>query len=195
MGDNDASTKPEVNAASREAKRAVRRTLRAARRARRDMGETSEREADGRRLLRLAEPALRTASCVATFEPLDTESNLEPINARLLENGRVIVPITLEDLDLSWRDLATGEDLGKDAIALADVVVAPALAIGARGERLGQGGGCYDRALPRRREGTPVIAVVFPDEFGVDFPTQAHDERVDAVLTVNGLTWLREPLR
>ena len=195
MADNAVRSGTDENGDTRALKKSVRAALRAARRERRDLADTDARRADGQRLLSHVEPYLRGAACVATFEPLDTESNLEPLNAHLLEQGRVIVPITHEDLDLSWRDLATGEDLGKDAIALADVVIAPALAIGAHGARLGQGGGCYDRALPRRREGTPVVAVVFPDEFGVDFPTETHDERVDAVLTVNGLTWFGEPLR
>ena len=34
-----------------------------------------------------------------------------------------------------------------DAVALADVVLAPGLAVDRTGTRMGQGGGCYDRAL------------------------------------------------
>lgn len=193
MGDEKVSAVAEQSPEVREEKRAIRRRLRAARRERRDLGNQGARIADGATLLAYAREVVDAATCVATFEPIDTESNLEPLNAHLLERGRVIVPITLDDLDLSWRDLATGEDLGKDGIALADVVVAPALAIGRSGERLGQGGGCYDRALPRRRDGVDIIAVVFPDEFGVTFPTEAHDERVDAVLTTDGITRFSAP--
>ena len=38
-------------------------------------------------------------------------------------------------------------ELGTDAIKLADVVLAPAIAVDTRGVRLGQGGGWYDRAI------------------------------------------------
>lgn len=200
MADNDACSDAEIARSARRTKGEARRTkgdlrrsLRAARRARRDASDSTARQREGETLLQRARPLLADAACVATFEPMDTEANITPLNAHLLERARVIVPITLDDLDLAWRDLATGADLGKDAIGTADVVLTPALAIGADGERLGQGGGSYDRALPRRRDGATVIAVVFPDEFAVSFPSEAHDERVDGVLTTEGVTWCRRP--
>ena len=52
--------------------------------------------------------------------------------------------------------------LGPDAVALADLVLAPGLAVDRTGTRMGQGGGCYDKALPRRRPGTPVVVVLHP---------------------------------
>ena len=55
-----------------------------------------------------------------------------------------------------------GPPLGRDAIAAADLVLVPALAVDVAGRRLGQGGGSYDRALPRAT--APVVAVVFGDE-------------------------------
>ena len=183
---------PTPDERERLAKRELRTRLRAARRERRDATSPEQRHADGLALLHHLEPLLARATCVTSFEPLASESNLEPINAAVRARGRLLVPITLADLDLSWRDAATGDDLGTGGIAAADLVIAPALAIGPNGERLGQGGGCYDRALPRRRPGTPVVAVVFPDELltGPDaprIPVEAHDERVDAALTVDGL--------
>lgn len=183
---------PTPDERERVAKRDLRTRLRAARRERRDATSAEQRHADGLALLHHLEPLLARATCVTSFEPLASESNLEPINAAVRARGRVLVPITLADLDLSWRDAATGDDLGAGGLAAADLVIAPALAIGPNGERLGQGGGCYDRALPRRRPGTPVVAVVFPDELltGPDapsIPVEAHDERVDAALTVDGL--------
>ena len=81
------------------------------------------------------------------------------------------LPVVLPDLDLDWAlytgpdDLApavrgllepTGPRLGMEAVAGADVVLVPGLAGLADGERLGQGGGCYDRALARVTPGTPV---------------------------------------
>ena len=183
---------PTPDERERVAKRDLRARLRAARRERRDATSPEQRHTDGLALLHHLEPLLARATRVTSFEPLTSESNLEPINAAARARGRLLVPITLADLDLSWRDVATGDDLGTSGIAAADLVIAPALAIGPNGERLGQGGGCYDRALPRRRPGTPVVAVVFPDELltGPDapsIPVEAHDERVDAALTVDGL--------
>ena len=77
------------------------------------------------------------------------------------------------------------------AIATADLVLVPALAVDGTGMRLGQGGGSYDRALARTS--APVVAVVFGDEVLESLPAEDHDRSVDGVLTPDrGLRWLRE---
>lgn len=172
-------------------KKTLRAQLRAARRARREQTSTAEKSASGARLAQilLNVPEVASAQCIATYEPLPTEPDVAQLVAALPSHTQVLVPITLTTLDLSWRDLRTGADLGRDAIALADVILTPAQGIGPHGERLGQGGGCYDRALPRRRPDAPVIAVVFPDEVGMPIPVEDHDEPVDAVATLDGVSW------
>ncbi|EJZ87069.1 5-formyltetrahydrofolate cyclo-ligase [Schaalia turicensis ACS-279-V-Col4] len=81
-----------------------------------------------------------------------------------------------------------------DELAKADLIVVPALAVDARGVRLGQGGGWYDRALEHARPGVPIIAVVFDNEFFSDprdyLPVEPHDQRVNGVLTPSGYTRL-----
>lgn len=123
---------------------------------------------------------------------------------------RVIVPITLPDLDLDWTVAPRADDpattsgetpsagvhtayapLGRDAIGEADLVLIPGLAVDQAGTRLGQGGGCYDKALPRRRPGQQVIVVLHPEEFPADaLPREPHDVAVGAVLTADGLVLL-----
>ena len=53
---------------------------------------------------------------------------------------------------------------GVDAIARADVVLVPALAVDQAGNRLGRGGGSYDRALARVGPLIPVIALLYDAE-------------------------------
>ena len=73
-------------------------------------------------------------------------------------------------------------------------MLVPALAVDRHGRRLGQGGGSYDRALPRTS--APVVAVVFGDEVLDTLPAEPHDRSVDGVLTPDrGLRWLRESPR
>lgn len=83
---------------------------------------------------------------------------------------------------------------GADELAKADLIVVPALAVDARGVRLGQGGGWYDRALEHARPDVPIIAVVFEDEFFSDpdnyLPVEPHDQQVNGVLTPSGYTRL-----
>jgi len=93
--------------------------------------------------------------------------------------------------------LRAGPDLGPGALAAADVVLVPALAVDTAGRRLGRGGGYYDRALGelRARRGwlPPVVALVHDDEVldaGVEpVPAEAHDVRVSHVATPG--RWMR----
>ena len=64
-----------------------------------------------------------------------------------------------------------------------DLVVVPGLAFTADGRRLGQGGGHYDRFLPRLRAGCVTIGAAFAEQLVDDLPTEPHDRRVDHVVT------------
>ncbi len=131
---------------------------------------------------------------VTLYESRSAEPPTASLVAALLARGlRVLVPITEPDLDLDWCDVTdpSRTPLGHDAIGAAALVLAPGLAVDAAGTRLGQGGGCYDRALPRRAAGTPVVVLLHPGELGGEpLPRDAHDQPVDGVLTVDGVTWV-----
>lgn len=131
---------------------------------------------------------------VTLYEATDVEPPTAALTAALHEAGvRVLVPITTADLDLDWCDVAdpARTPLGLGGIALADLVLTPGLAVGRDRTRLGQGGGCYDKALPRRREGVPVVTLLHPEELTDDtLPRDSHDHLVDGVLTAAGVTWL-----
>jgi 5-formyltetrahydrofolate cyclo-ligase len=194
---------------ARDPEKSARRTeLRARRRAlavARDLATDGDRLAD--HVLRLlAELGLGGGAVVTSYVAVPGEPPTAPLNAALAAHGiRVLVPITLPDFDLDWNDATDGSasPLGPDAVALADVVLAPGLAVDQHSTRMGQGGGCYDRALPRRRPGTPVVVVLHPGELvdGTDspLPRQPHDQAVDAVVTAEGVTdlglspWSRTP--
>ncbi|HWC23013.1 MAG TPA: 5-formyltetrahydrofolate cyclo-ligase [Flexivirga sp.] len=124
----------------------------------------------------------------AIYEALPTEPPTHGIRAALVSLGvRLIVPTLLADNDLSWRDPASGADLGIAAISDADLILVPGLAVDrATGIRLGQGGGSYDRTLDRKAPGTPVLAVLFDAEVMDGVPSEPHDCIVDAVLTPSG---------
>ena len=63
---------------------------------------------------------------------------------------------------------AAGERLGVDAVATADAVLVPGLAVSSRGERLGRGGGSYDRALGRVPVGTFTCVLLHDEEVGIE---------------------------
>ncbi|MGF0117977.1 5-formyltetrahydrofolate cyclo-ligase [Promicromonospora sp. Marseille-Q5078] len=152
-------------------------------------------------------PAVRDARVVATYVSRPTEPGTRVLLEQLAERGtRVLLPVLGAGLARDWAEYAGPDDLlerapgrppepggpalGPDAITLADVVVAPALAVDDRGVRLGQGGGWYDRSLKIRRPGVPVVALVFPEELYDSaehpLPTADHDVPVHAVVTPEG---------
>lgn len=177
-------------------KTARRSVLRAARRAlaaTRDVDD-DERALEHHVLALVDELGLGRGAVVTSYAAVPGEPPTAPVNAALAARGiRVLLPITLPDLDLDWHDAAddTHTPLGLDAVAAADLVLAPGLAVDRSGTRMGQGGGCYDKALPRRRAGVPVVVVLHPGELlgpgDAALPREAHDQLVDAVVTADGL--------
>ncbi|WP_166850398.1 5-formyltetrahydrofolate cyclo-ligase [Isoptericola sp. BMS4] len=159
-------------------------------------------------------PAVREARTVATYASRPAEPGTGELLNRLSARGvRVLLPVLGAGLARDWAEYAgpddllerapgrppepSGPTLGADAIAQADVVVAPALAVDGRGVRLGQGGGWYDRLLTKVRPGVPVVAIVFPEEvYDGDehpLPSEEHDVPVDAVVTPEGWRPLPAP--
>jgi 5-formyltetrahydrofolate cyclo-ligase len=174
--------------------------LRAAIRARRAARGEAELAAAGAALAEHAGAVVDVVSTrpiVAAFVGAKGEPPTLPLLDALLDCGlRVMLPILRSDMDLDWGEYAgtasleparlgllepIGPGLGQDAVAEADLVLAPALAVDRTGRRLGQGGGSYDRALPRAT--ARVIAVVFDDEVLDAVPAESHDRRVDGILT------------
>lgn len=132
----------------------------------------------------------RRTGTVTLYESLPVEPPTEALLAALREAGiRVLLPITLPDLDLDWfaADDPERAPLGKDAIAQADLVLTPGLSVDRHGTRLGQGGGCYDKALPRRARGIRVHTLLHPGELSEEsLPREVHDMPVDGVVTAEG---------
>jgi 5-formyltetrahydrofolate cyclo-ligase len=167
-------------------------------RGRRSLLEVSEgARAIARHLVETSE--VRRAATVAAYVSIGTEPGTGPLLDALTAMGRrVILPVVLPDLDLDWavydgpdglararRGLLepTGERLGLEAVATADVVLTPGLAVDRTGMRLGQGGGCYDRALGRVPVGTFTCTLLYDGEVLDEVPAAPHDRRVTAVVT------------
>ncbi len=77
----------------------------------------------------------------------------------------------------------TTDRLPAEAIGRADVVLCPGLAGTATGDRLGRGGGWYDRVLPLVRSGTAVVLLLNDDEVVDTLPTGPSDCPVDVIVT------------
>jgi 5-formyltetrahydrofolate cyclo-ligase len=151
-----------------------------------------------------AAPEVRRAACVAAYVAVGSEPGTAPLLHALHAAGkRVLLPLLLPDGDLDWAVYAgdqslvparrgllepTSPPLGPAAVAGADAVLVPGLAVSPLGDRLGRGGGSYDRALGRVPVGTFVCCLLYDDEVAVDVPVEPHDRRVTAVASPSGIT-------
>ncbi|SDD97879.1 5-formyltetrahydrofolate cyclo-ligase [Nocardioides lianchengensis] len=163
-----------------------------------DVGEGARRTAEHL----LAAPEVRRAATVAAYVSIGTEPGTGLLLRALADAGRrVVLPVLLPDGDLDWgtyrgdtslaparRGLLEPVDrLGVDAVATADVVLVPGLAVSPTGMRLGRGGGSYDRALARVPVGTFTCVLLNDDEVGVEVPVEPHDRAVTAAASPSGI--------
>ncbi len=178
-------------------KRDLRRTMRSLRgRLAAETPDAAERAAEALDL-----GALPAFASVSGYHPLGAELDPGPLVRRLQATlARVALPVCEgRDRPLifrAWdpRDVLVPDALGVPsppptaALVRPDLVIAPLLAFDRRGSRLGQGGGHYDRTLAQLRSEGPVfvLGLAYAGQELDAVPGEAHDQRLDAILTENG---------
>ena len=142
----------------------------------------------------LSASELKNATNIASYISYEFEPETSDINQRLIKDGKkVFLPRLLENNDIQWVSWnGSSENLTKvekiyepigDAVEVElDVIILPALHVDRMGNRLGQGGGSYDRALSRSK--AFKIALLHYGELTSEIlPVQPHDEKIDAAAT------------
>ncbi|MCV7178159.1 5-formyltetrahydrofolate cyclo-ligase [Mycolicibacterium sphagni] len=188
-----------------------REALFAARRAVPDSIRAAEAEALSDHLAQIVGPD----DAVCAYLPVGSEPGSPEMVDRLRKLcARVLLPVTRSGADgrplaLLWGVYVPGALvaarfgllepaepwLPSSAVAEADVVLVPALAVDRNGVRLGRGGGFYDRSLALCRPGARLVAVVRDEEVVDELPSEPHDIRVTHVVTPKqGLFALAGPL-
>ncbi len=84
--------------------------------------------------------------------------------------------------DFSLSRFGIREPVGDRYEGVIDVIVMPLLAVDERGNRLGYGGGYYDRFLQKYPDATRV-AYCYDFQILKDVPTESWDEKVDLIVT------------
>jgi 5-formyltetrahydrofolate cyclo-ligase len=171
------------------AKTALRRRLLAAR------GRlTDAQRAEAARAVRdavLGLPETQMAGTAAAYYSVGTEPDTRGLIYALWKRGTyILLPLLLPDGDLDWASYEGPDSLaagprgllqpsepprGVGAVASADLVIVPALAVDRRGVRLGRGGGSYDRALARVGAPVPTVALLHDGELIDEVPAGPHD--------------------
>lgn len=170
------------------------------------------RAAEARKLNEQLGLAVNSGSTVCAYVPVGTEpGSVAMLDLLLARARRVLLPVARTAGDgtpmrLRWgvyrpAELVPGRWglleppepwLPESALAEAEMVVVPALAVDRRGTRLGRGRGFYDRSLDGRNPQARLIALVRDAEFVDELPADPHDVPMTHVLTPErGLVALR----
>lgn len=145
-------------------------------------------------------PEVERARTVMLFYSFGTEVATGGMSERVLRAGkRLLLPYLATDGSMEAAEIRPGEDLEpteygprEPARRVAvdptevDVIIAPGLAFDRLGNRLGYGGGYYDRYLGRMAPVATRIGVAFSLQLVDLIPTEPDDQRVDIVVTDQG---------
>jgi 5-formyltetrahydrofolate cyclo-ligase len=148
------------------------------------------------------------AGTIAAYVSVGTEPGTRGLVYALWKRGAyVLLPLLLADGDLDWASYEGPDSLaagprgllqptepprGVAAVASADLVIVPAVAVDRAGRRLGRGGGSYDRALARVGRAVPTVALIYDGELVDEVPFGRHDLPVSlAAQPGPGITRLR----
>jgi 5-formyltetrahydrofolate cyclo-ligase len=146
----------------------------------------------------LAMASALSAEVVAGYHPQGGEMDPGPLIRALAAKGaRAVLPrAARRDAPLRFHAADDPTPKTPDAygvpapaasaeILTPDLVIVPLLAFDARGGRLGQGAGCYDRTLAdlRSRGAVWVLGLAYAGQEVAKVPAEDHDQLLDAVLT------------
>ncbi|MER2520777.1 MAG: 5-formyltetrahydrofolate cyclo-ligase [Bdellovibrionales bacterium] len=149
---------------------------------------------------------IRPNTVVASYHPQRCEISPEPLIAALRERGcEIALPVVIgKHQPLTFRAFSPGnalapgfggipEPLPQAETLSPDLFLVPLLAFDRQGNRLGYGGGYYDRTLNLARLCKRVLAIglAYSCQEIENVPHGSHDMRLDAVLTEKEL--LRMP--
>ena len=146
-------------------------------------------------------PFYREAGMIMFFLNFRSEVETgEMVEKNLARGGRVIIPkmvpekrelIPSELLDCE-NDLVSGffgvpephpEALRPVDPRQIDLLIVPGVAFDLQGNRLGYGGGYYDRFFERLRPGVPLVALTFELQLVEEVPVESWDRPMDWLVT------------
>jgi len=138
-------------------------------------------------------PSVRT---ISTFANLAIEPDLSALH-RLFPQHRFVYPLCLKDRKMEFYHVAHPDEMNRGTCGIRepdpdtfehvrldeiDCFLCPSFAYTEQGDRLGKGGGYYDRALSNRKKQSHLLGVAFAVQMMESVPTEKHDQAVDQVI-------------
>lgn len=140
---------------------------------------------------------------VAGFLPIRSEVDPRPLMLALAKEGATLaLPAILDAETIVFRQWDPSAPLIDMAMKTQgpgpewpeltpDIILMPLAGFDAKGNRLGYGGGFYDRAIARMAlagRQPKLIGIAFQTQALPAIPAEAHDRPIDAILTEEGFT-------
>lgn len=143
---------------------------------------------------------LEPGLAVAGFWPIRDEIDPRPLLTKIRDMGHPLCLPAVAHPTLIFRSFGRDTEFvpggfgtmapGPDSAELRpEVLLMPLAAFDSRGNRIGYGKGHYDRAIAALEKDGPVVCIglAFDVQEVGEVPAEAHDRRLDALLTPTGL--------
>ncbi len=154
-------------------------------------------KAIGERLFLL--PEFKAARTIFFFASFRSEVNTFDMIQRALDEGRRAVLPRVEGQDLGLYEVRSLDELvpgymkipepsvltddRKVSINDVELIIAPGAAFDEAGNRIGYGGGFYDRLLSELQKPVPVITPTYEEQVIGSVPAESHDKKVSIIVT------------
>jgi len=156
---------------------------------------------------------LQSVSSIACYLANDGEPSLDAfIQASLQSNCSIYLPV-IDDNKLCFAAYQFGDQLSNNQFNIPEpakkclivtarlpVILVPLVGFDAKGNRLGMGGGYYDRSLdfikqPSSQELPLLIGIAYQTQHTTELDAQPWDIPLDAVITEKGITTFSQRLK
>lgn len=164
----------------------------------------SERSAESRSVCRrILELMPKNTQTLCAYWPLPSEVDVRPILREWMKRGHPLFLPRFDGKRLTFHRVNDFDDLAMGALNIheppadaepldpstLDLALVPGRAFDRSLHRLGRGNGGYDVWIRSQRSANPRTqfwGVAFDCQVTADVPHEAHDERMDAVVTARG---------
>lgn len=151
-------------------------------------------------------PAYRRARNLAVYWPADGEADVRAVAAHAWSSGkRLYLPVVGHGGKMRFAPWKRSTKLRRNRFGIPepahilqrvsarqlDLVVMPLVAFDEHGNRLGMGGGYYDRALGRRRRHPLLVGTAYSFQQVPSIPAQPWDVPIKVVITERGRRTMR----
>ncbi|MBR2449973.1 MAG: 5-formyltetrahydrofolate cyclo-ligase [Paludibacteraceae bacterium] len=143
-------------------------------------------------------PAFQSAQTVLIYYPTHNEVDVLPLIKRYKKEKTFLFPVVHRrsmtacpyegNAKMHRGKFNIPEPTTEPYIGKIDLIILPGVGFDLCGNRLGRGGGYYDRYLANIKRGTVLVGVGYDFQLIEEVPAARHDKRLGYIVTNRGIT-------